>query len=248
MQMGPFQTTTPANSGELLLARLDTAGTWQWLRQPPATSGTAFGVATVAEGPNLLADARGNAVLAATFRGTIPWPTGPTTALGTGSRTDALALSYDPAGTLRWVRPGGGLLQETAHSLALAPGGELFLTGFSTSGPLTFGSAQGGPAAATNQFFVAKLTAALLTATQAGQLATWQLAPNPAQGSTRVRFGAGAALPPAIELHNALGQRLQTLPVTGPETAIATTGLAPGLYWLRATAGAVRYQARLVVE
>ncbi|MDO7877438.1 hypothetical protein Q5H93_22040 [Hymenobacter sp. ASUV-10] len=247
MQMGPFQTTTPAQSNELLLARLDTAGTWQWLRQPPASSGTAFGVATVAEAPSLVADAQGNAALAATFRGSIAWPTGPTTSLGNGTRTDALVLSYDPAGTLRWVRPGGGLLMETAHGLAHAPGGELFLTGFSTSGPLTFGTAQGGPATAANQFFVARL-AALPTATRAGQPGRWQLAPNPAGPATRLRFAPGAALPPAVVLSNALGQPLRTLPITGPETTITTAGLAPGLYWLRATAGTVRYQARLVVE
>ena len=246
-RMGPFVTATPAQSNELLLARLDTAGTWQWLRQPPSASGLAFGVATVAGAPSLVVDAQGNAALAATFRGSIPWPTGPTTSLGTGVYTDALVLSYDPAGTLRWVRPGGGLLMEMAHGLAQAPGGELFLTGFSTSGPLTFGAAQGGPAMTTNQFFVTRL-AALPTATRAGQTGRWQLAPNPAHPDTRLRFEPGAALPPAVVLSNALGQTLRTLPISGPETTIATAGLAPGLYWLRATAGAVRYQARLVVE
>lgn len=247
-RMGPFVTATPSQSHELLLARLDTAGTWQWLRQPPAASGTVLGVATVADAPSLVVDAQGNAALAATFRGSIPWPTGPTTSVGNGTRTDALVLSYDPAGTLRWVRPGGGLLVETAHGLAQAPGGELFLTGYSTSGPLTFGAAQGGPATATNQFFVARLAAARPSATRAGASGSWQLAPNPAGPATRLRFGPGAALPTAVVLSNALGQTLRTLPISGPETTIATAGLAPGLYWLRATAGAVRYQARLVVE
>ena len=249
MHVGPFVTTRPNLPNEPLLARLDTAGTWLWLRQPPTTpAGTAGGAISTAT-PSLAVDAQGNAVLAASFRGSINWGVG-TTAVG-GSSTfnpDALALSYGPTGSLLWVRNGGGSLVEEAHGLALAPGGDLYLTGYSTSGALTFGAAQGGPTAAATEFFVTHL-AARPTAVRTGLAGAWAVAPNPIrQADAFVRFAPGAALPNALELRDALGRLLRTMPVMSAETRVLTAGLTPGLYVLQATAGATRYQARLAVE
>lgn len=249
MHIGSFVTTRPNFPNEHLLARLDTAGTWLWVRQPPtALAGTSGGTITAAT-PSLAVDAQGNAVLAATFRGSINWGVGTTAVAASPTyNTDAVLLSYDPSGIVRWVRSGGGLRVEDAHGLALAPNGDAYLTGYSSSGPLAFGAAQGGPVVPTNQFYVAHL-AARPTATRAGLAGAWEVAPNPAyQVDAHVRFAPGAALPAALEVRDALGRLLRTVPVTATETLVPTAGLAPGLYVLQATVGATRYQAQLVVE
>jgi hypothetical protein len=251
MHHGPFVTTRPNTSNELLLARLDTAGNWLWLRQPPTMPTATFGAAFLGATPSLVVDNQGNAVLAASQRGTLSWSTGSLSVGGTGTATDALLLSYGPSGVLRWVRTGGGPLVDDAHGLALAPNGDVYLSGYSTSGALAFGAAQGGPLVPANEFFVARLAVGTVTASRALQVGSsnWQVAPNPAEhAQTQVRFAAGAPVPQLLEMRDAVGRLVRSLPVTETGTTVPTSGLAPGLYFLEATAGSVRYRARLAVQ
>lgn len=238
MQFGPWRADGRHTGGDHFLVRLDTAGTWRWLRQTPGNP-LHNGLYPARSG-GLGVDATGNALLLGTLVGTLPGS-------ATARSSDPVLLSYDPAGTLRWTQSGGGPDEDEAHSLALAPNGVAYLAGFTRNGTLRFGTTQAVPTTTTS-LFVAQLQEARPTATRPSGAGQWQVAPNPAHGSTQVVFGAGSPQPTSLTLHNILGELVRQVPVSAANVQVPTTGLAPGLYLLRAAAGTTWYQARLLVE
>ncbi|MDQ2771199.1 MAG: T9SS type A sorting domain-containing protein [Bacteroidota bacterium] len=99
--------------------------------------------------------------------------------------------------------------------------------------------------------FLASLTDPTLTATTAARDAfAFALAPNPAHALASVQLPpVSGATTATLTLLDALGRTVHTRPATpGTRTDFDLSGLAPGLYALRATAGAATATQRLVVE
>ena len=149
---------------------------------------------------------------------------------------------------ITWVQQAGG--PGTGEADGMAINGTSVYIGGTVLPPSWFGSfatpAMGGPAA-----FLASLTDPTLTATTAARSDfSFALAPNPAHAATSLTLPAvpGAATA-TLTLLDALGRAVRTRPATpGTRTDFDLSGLAPGLYALRATAGAATATQRLVVE
>ncbi|WP_400191263.1 T9SS type A sorting domain-containing protein [Hymenobacter sp. B81] len=85
-----------------------------------------------------------------------------------------------------------------------------------------------------------------VTATAAAQLAAQvQVYPNPAHGRFQVQLPAGVS---ELALYNALGQRVSTQAVRGPQADVDVTGLATGVYTLRVQAGSTAISKRVVLN
>ena len=80
----------------------------------------------------------------------------------------------------------------------------------------------------------------------AAALAFRSIAPNPARSSVRVELALADGEPATLELIDVRGRVLQRA-AAKPATTLATDALPAGLYWLRATQGALTKAQRLVI-
>jgi len=244
-QFGPFTVQGPAWSEDFFVARLDSSGTWQWLRELPRAGG-ALGDASPGNANYLATDAAGNAYFAGSTRGTVPW-SGSTTTVSTSEK--ALLVSYDAQGNLRWARTGGSSdpNPNTAHSVAVAPNGDVYLAGIGT-GPLTFGTATATAPLAAPSLFLTRLSGNALSARGSAGLAGWSLAPNPAAHTVQVTFDQPQTLPAQVEVVDAVGRVVLRSAVRGPVLTLDLGGLPAGAYVLRATAAGQVWRAKLLKQ
>ena len=149
--------------------------------------------------------------------------------LGLGSRADQPASRQLGTGTA-WATP----TISWDHALALRQDGTLWAWGDNESGML-------GGYFSSNAPDCWPVPSAPL-AVRSPALAQWSLAPNPAHGTVQLR-GLPAG-PVATQLFDAQGRLVRT----APTPTLGLDGLVPGLYLLRATAGATTQTLRLVVE
>jgi hypothetical protein len=152
------------------------------------------------------------------------------------------------AATWTWVQPAGGPGEDGAIALAVAPNGLVYTAG-STGSPATFGSLTVTGTSNNGMAFLASLADATLTATAPPLTAAGiGLFPNPAHGTATVQLPATAG-PATLTVLDALGRTLRTQTAAPSSTAeLDLSGLAPGLYAVRVTAGGGSAMQRLVVE
>ncbi|MGI4864268.1 MAG: T9SS type A sorting domain-containing protein [Janthinobacterium lividum] len=150
--------------------------------------------------------------------------------LGLGTTNDQLTPVQQ--GTATWQSAGLGV----EYGAGIRQDGSLWTWGYNERGQLGTGL----PGSATPVFIANG--GAPLAALAAGTAAAWHLAPNPAHD--RVQLLGLPAGPVAGQLFDAQGRLART--TQAPELDLR--GLAPGLYLLRATAGATTRTMRLVVE
>ncbi|MDO7844953.1 T9SS type A sorting domain-containing protein [Hymenobacter sp. M29] len=162
-----------------------------------------------------------------------------------GRATDVFVARLTDTGTIGnyvWAQQAGGAGNDQAGGLSLA-GTTLYVSG-SAVPPATFGSVVIPSGTATTVGFLASLAAAPL-ATRAAELGGIELFPSPAHATATVRAPVGAVL----TVLDALGRPVRTCPATAsPTTVLNLTGLAPGVYAVRISAGARTATGRLVVE
>ena len=141
----------------------------------------------------------------------------------------------------------GGAANDVANAVTIN-GPNIYVAGI-LAPPANFDSHVVATPAGSNIGFLATLTDPTLTATTAARGSfSFTLAPNPAHASTRVQL-PNLPGPATLTLLDALGRAVRTRPATpGTRTEFDLSGLAPGLYALRATAGAATATQRLVVE
>jgi hypothetical protein len=175
------------------------------------------------------------------------------TTLATANGTDLFVSKLTDAGSTGgwdWAQRGGGPNHTLGRTVALAPGGTIYVAG-GVQPPANFGPWVVIGLAGTTVATLASLTDATLTATApALTAASVAVFPNPAHARATVQLPAvpGAATA-TLTVLDALGRtlRTQTAP-TNSKAALDLTGLAPGLYALRVQAGAATAVRRLVVE
>ena len=150
----------------------------------------------------------------------------------------AEALANLPAGLTAYLRDAA-----TGREQALGTGGSY---GFDVS-------ASEATALLTGRFTLAFAPAQALAATPAALGQGVRVYPNPARAFTTLRVPAVAgATSVQVELRDVLGQlvlaQTAALPATGASLTVPTSGLAPGVYVLRLSAGAATATKRLTVE
>jgi hypothetical protein len=125
-----FGTNTLAgsdNSGTFV-AKLDASGNWLWVRY--AGGSNIYGVASLAT------DIAGNIYFGGGFDGTTSF--GPNTLVSSGS-FDAFIAKLDASGNWLWARSAGGAIADSAFSVAVDGGGNVYLAGY-FGGTASFGS------------------------------------------------------------------------------------------------------------
>ena len=133
------------------VAKLDPAGTWQWVQT--------FGGTDVERDNDLVIDSLGNVYVAGGFYGTKQF--GPNTLTSTNGSRDIFVIKYDAAGNFQWVKTTGDSLDDRANGITIDAQQNLYVTGEFRDhvpfGPDTLNN-YGGPNG--RDIFVARMTTA----------------------------------------------------------------------------------------
>ena len=177
------------------------------------------------------------------------------TSLSSFGGTDIFAarvLDAGPTGSLNWVKQAGSQENDAGYAVSAASDGSIYVAGGGGgSTTINFDAISPRPSRGQIQAFLATTTDATATATHISALAAGvTVYPNPAHNRVTIHIpiipGTATA---ALTILDALGRaiRTQTAP-TNARAALDLTGLVPGLYAVRVTAGAATATQRLVVE
>jgi Divergent InlB B-repeat domain len=134
----------PVPANQNYLARYAASGELRWLRSLPAEVGKVAGLAI---------DSSGRTLITATFSETVDLGTGG--ALTSAGGTDILLALYDGDGKPVWARRFGGTSADAARAVAIAPNGDIHLSGDTGSAGIDFGS---GPVGFITRGFTARLS------------------------------------------------------------------------------------------
>ena len=117
--IGPTNLTSPSGYG-IFVARYDTDGNLQWVRQADSASflGTGGGCGI---------DASGNCYIAGVYTGTVNFGG---TAITNRGGWDIFAAKYDSAGNFQWVQTGGGPGNDVAWRAAVDTAGNCYIAGW----------------------------------------------------------------------------------------------------------------------
>ncbi len=120
--------TNAANSNLLYVVKYDSTGNVLWAK----SSGThlAFGL-------SIWTDVSGNLYLTGWYPDTLTFGTFTLTTVGSN---DIFIVKYDPNGNVLWAQSAGGTLDDRAQGVSVDTSGNVFITGFSYSPTITFGS------------------------------------------------------------------------------------------------------------
>ncbi|MBC7446627.1 MAG: T9SS type A sorting domain-containing protein [Hymenobacteraceae bacterium] len=161
-----FGTTTLTKVGaqDVFVAKLTTGGAWRWARQ---VGGVASEVLN-----DLAATATGGVALSGYFQGTNTLVGATTlTNAGRANTFDGFVARINPAGAIQWATRMGGTKNDATRTVALAPTGEVYVTGFYDSPTVVIGDSVYTNTSAPNNLadsFVARVTAS-------GSAARWQM-------------------------------------------------------------------------
>ena len=136
----------------LFVARLDTAGTWQWAS---AGGPVVAGLNEVAGGDDIAADNRGNVLIVGGFVNTVRL--GTTTLTSAGNFDIVLAQLNATTGAWQWARQAGGPDEDAATSIAADATGHAVVTGAFYSPVAQFGNLSVSSMYGMGDAFVARL-------------------------------------------------------------------------------------------
>jgi hypothetical protein len=137
---------TSAGSGDIFVAKYNSAGTHQWSRK--------FGSTLFDLGLGVAVDASDNVLLTGSFRGTVDFGGGGLVAPG-GS--DVVVAKYDPSGTHLWSQRFGSTLSEAGNAIAVDASDNVIVGG-QFQGTVSFGG--GALVASSTDMFLAKYNSA----------------------------------------------------------------------------------------
>ena len=230
---------TSAGLTDVFVAKLADAGAtsnFGWA-QRAGGAGLDRAVALVANGGTLYCN--GN------FAGVVAFGSTTLSAVG-GTNADVFVTRLTDAGSsgsFNWAQQAGGPSYDYGQALALASTGTLYVGGYVTP-PAAFGSLTLASPFGSSTGFLASLQVTPLAAAEPVLPAAFTLFPNPVATGGTVRV-PGATAATELLLLDALGQTV----TRGTGNALGLTGVAPGLYGLRATeTGSPARVARLLVE
>jgi hypothetical protein len=222
--------TGPASGGtwDYMLARLDTAGNYMWIKEVPTQQNAGAGILG---GHCMEVDASGNVTITGTQTGEIAWGNG-VSSNATGNY-DPMVVRYNSAGTVQWAKVATNPnTYDLGYSLSNSPDGSVYLTGM-TQGTLSLDALTiNNPAATTNYYnYIAKLSTGVVNTAEALHRPVLSIFPNPATESITVTIDESVK---QIEVVDLLGRVcLKSGVVSGVSIVLPINTLPTGAYLIR---------------
>jgi uncharacterized membrane protein YgdD (TMEM256/DUF423 family) len=135
---------TSAGSDDIFVLKLNSSGTFQWVK---TFGGTLFDV-----GNAIAVDSSGNSYITGYFGGTVDFGGGDVTSAGSG---DIFVLKLNSSGTFQWVNTFGGTLFDAGKGITVDSSGNSYITGY-FQGTVDFGAGN-VTSAGSDDIFVLKL-------------------------------------------------------------------------------------------
>jgi hypothetical protein len=109
---------TSAGSSDIFVAKYNSSGTLQWVRQGGGASSDG--------GKGITADGSGNVYVTGYFNGTSTFGT---TSLTSAGSSDIFVAKYNSSGTILWAQKAGGSNYDEGNGIAVDGGGSVYVTG-----------------------------------------------------------------------------------------------------------------------
>jgi len=147
MGTATFGTTTFASYGssDVFTAKINSSGAWQWAVQGGSPNGD--------NGYGVSCDANNNIYITGYFRSTATFGSQTIT---TSGMEDIYIVKYNSAGVCQWAQKAGGVDDDHGNGIVSDAGGNVYLTGWFTSGTMSFGTINITAANSNEEAFVAK--------------------------------------------------------------------------------------------
>jgi hypothetical protein len=212
---GNIQTMGPQWVFDFFITKLDSSGTFIWVKEVPHSSSGPVGDATVGKLASISLDNSNNIYITGFQRGNINWGNFTTSSAGF---KDVLVLKYSSSGNLIWGKTAGGSFDDRGDAISLDNAGNIFISG-NFSQTASFDTITVSGSGYINSF-TAKLTNATVTgiSNRNSIPETFSLTnyPNPFNPSTRIRFdipssGVQNTVPVRIVIYDVLGKEVSTL-------------------------------------
>ena len=121
---------TAAGQHDIVVAKYNADGTLLWVRKAGGLEGDkAYGIVT---------DAAMNVYISGEYEATSSFGNG--ISITSSGGNDAFIAKYDSSGNIQWVSPIKGTGEERGYGLSLDQAGNIYCTGFSSSGITNFGN------------------------------------------------------------------------------------------------------------
>jgi endonuclease V-like protein UPF0215 family len=118
---------TSAGTDDIFVLKLNSSGTFQWVKTFGGTSSDA--------GYGITVDSSGNSYITGYFQGTVDFGGGDVTSAGSG---DIFVLKLNSSGTFQWVKTFGGTSYDVGNAIAVDSSGNSYITGY-FNGTVDFG-------------------------------------------------------------------------------------------------------------
>ena len=145
---------------------------------------------------------------------------------------DVLVLKLDENGNVLWATHAGGGSQDGAYALAVAPNGDIAVTGYTQSNPCKFGNQQVS-SVGDYDIFIAKLSQTTGIA-NSPEKESLDIYPNPADEVIFIRSKEAIA---SIKVYDPMGRLVKERDnlLQTKEVSIVTKDLAEGIYYVQVT-------------
>lgn len=221
--IGGTPTEGPTNNTDFFLAKLNTSGSVQWIREVPGSGNVSLGHR------NFLAlDQQGNIYVAANTQGTIQWNANVSSQTQTGFSNDVLILKYSPQGTVLWAKTAGGNSEDRTDGITVLNDGSVLVSGMANN-VVSFDGWQAGTTNFQYYPFLAKLTQTTLEVPE-NELISALVYPNPSKDFITLTTDGYRG---QATLYSLWGQKLKTFAIESNETQLNLSDLANGTYFLK---------------
>lgn len=122
---GDIQAEGPEWVYDFFLAKADSDGEFEWLREVPQVT---TGDATIGQLDFIDIQQNGNIVLGGKTRGLIEWEEGLLTDV-TDNYYEIIVWEFNPGGGLNWVKTAGGEAYDQVHGVSCTPTGNVYVAG-----------------------------------------------------------------------------------------------------------------------
>lgn len=212
----------PNGGYDFFIAKLNSTGTFQWVREVP---GTETGKAFLGKRNYLNLDAFGNIYFAGSTSGTINWGNNITTT--SSIYQDGLVLKYNSNGTILMAKTAGGIDTDRFDGVTTNSLGTIFVSGV-VRGTTNFDAVQNVPSDP-NKFYpiLAKIDVLNLN-TSEFDLASLTIYPNPASDYFYIK---NAKMHSKGEIYNVLGEKIKDFEINS--SPILISEFPSGTYFVK---------------
>lgn len=221
--IGDITCEGPMGNYDFFLAKFNSTGTVQWVKEVPGSGGAEIGQRNF-----LTLDNQGNIYVAGKTQGTIQWNTNVSSQTQVGSNSDVLILKYSPQGNVLWAKTAGGNSEDRTDGISILADGSVMVSGMAND-IINFDNLQAG----TDDFqyypFLAKLNPATLDVPNHNQNSL-VVYPNPTKDFITISSNGYRG---KAELFSILGQIFEIFEISNDQTVLNLSEVATGTYFLK---------------